>query len=246
MKLFLTSSIGGSYKENGIRLPCTLDGSNHFLNNLMKYWPMNSKCLVISSDPDNKEINDSFKDIFKEAFRISGLSCSQWEVCDRRNESRLTDDIINKYDVIILAGGHVPTQNRFFREIHLGELLKGYNGIVIGISAGSMNCANVVYAQPELDGEAIDPCYQRYLDGLNLTDISILPHYQELKDISLDGLRVVEDISLPDSKLRPFYALTDGAYIFINNDIATLNGETYYFWDGTITMVCDNEKCIQL
>lgn len=245
MKLFLTSSIGGSYKENGIRIPCALDESNQFIVNLKKHWTTNSKCLIISSDPDNEEINDSFKAIFAEAFRISDLSCSQLEVCDRRNEGRLAD-IIYDYDVILLAGGHVPTQNKFFIRIHLRGLLNKYSGIVIGISAGSMNSADVVYAQPELEGEAIDQDYQRYLDGLNLTQISILPHYQDLEGVTIDGLRIVEDISLEDSKISPFYALVDGAYIYINNDIATLYGEAYYFCDGTIAKICDTDKCIEL
>ena len=245
MKLFLTSSIGGSYLENGRRAPCALDKSNQFLNNLEKFWTKDSKCLVISSDPDNDDINDSFKAIFAEAFLISGLSCSYWEVCDKRNEDRLAE-IIYDYDVILLAGGHVPTQNKFFSRIRLGELLKGYSGIVIGISAGSMNSADVVYAQPELDGEAIDQGYKRYLDGLNLTHISILPHYQYLMDESIDGLRIVEDISLADSKIRPFYALVDGAYILVDNDVSTLYGEAYYFCDEAITKVCDTDNCIQL
>ena len=37
MKLFLTSSIRDNYEENGIRIPCTLDESNDFLNNLRRY-----------------------------------------------------------------------------------------------------------------------------------------------------------------------------------------------------------------
>ena len=245
MRLFLTSSVGGNYIENGIRFPCALDGSNQFLDNLKKYWSVNPKCLIISSDPDNQVVNDSFKVIFSEAFRMSGLFCSEWEICDRRNESILAD-IIYDYDVILLAGGHVPTQNKFFTKIHLRELLKNYNGIVIGISAGSMNSADVVYAQPELEGEAINPEYKRYLDGLNLTHISTLPHYQYIKEISIDGLRIVGDISLPDSRIRPFYALVDGAYIFIDKDEATLYGEAYYFCDGNITKVCDTDRCIQL
>lgn len=244
MRLFLTSSIGGSYIENGIRFPCALDRSNQFLDILKKYWPLNPKCLIISSDPDNQVVNDSFRAIFSEAFRMSGLSCSEWEICDRRNESILAD-IIYDYNIILLAGGHVPTQNKFFSRIHLKELLNKYSGIIIGISAGSMNSADVVYAQPELDGEAIDPSYERYLDGLGLTHISILPHYQYLKDISIDGLRIVEDISLADSKNRPFYALVDGAYIFIEHDEATLYGEAYYFCDGTITKICDTNRCIK-
>lgn len=36
MKLFLTSSISGSYIENGVRKPCPLDDSNQFVDNLKK------------------------------------------------------------------------------------------------------------------------------------------------------------------------------------------------------------------
>jgi peptidase E len=245
MKLFLTSSIGGSYMENGIRIPCALDDANQFLDLLREYWPTNSRCLILSSSPDNVELNDSFQEIFTEAFSISNLPLSKMDVCDIRNESRLID-ILYDYDVLLLAGGHVPTQNQFFNRVHLKELTKRYEGIIIGISAGTMNCADVVYAQPELDGEAIDPEYQRYLDGLHLTKINILPHFQDVKDLSVDGLRVLEDISLPDSKIRPFYALVDGAYIFVDDNRSTLFGEAYWVKDKTITKVCETDKSIQL
>lgn len=245
MKLFLTSSIGESYKENGRRFPSTLDQSNHFLEILMQYWPQNPKCLIISSDPDNEDVNDSIKSMFIESFKMSHVSLSQIDICDRRNEDTLADTIYD-YNILILSGGHVPTQNKFFNRIHLKELLKSYEGIVIGISAGTMNCADVVYAQPELDGEAIDPNYKRYLDGLDLTTINVLPHFQEIKDLTLDGLRVVEDISLEDSKIRPFYALVDGSYIFVDDNKATLYGEAYYFNDGVVTKVCDKDESIQL
>ena len=244
-KLFMTSSIGGSYIDEGVRIPCQLDESNQLLNNLKKYWPNNAKGLLVSSDPENEEINDSFRKVFLEAFRLSSLSFSEFEVCDRKYERKLIETI-GDYDVILLAGGHVPTQNAFFRRINLKNLIRDYKGIIIGISAGSMNCADTVYAQPELDGEAIDQNYQRYMEGLNLTNISILPHYQYLVDISIDGLRVVEDISLPDSKTRPFYALVDGAYIFIHDNKATVYGEAYYFCNGTITKVCDTDKYVEI
>jgi peptidase E len=245
MKLFLTSSIGGSYKENGIRIPCALDSSNNFLNLIREYLPKNSKCLLISSDPDNEEINNSFKTIYTEAFRISNLQLSKIDVCDRRNENRLASMIFD-YEVLLLAGGHVPTQNEFFNRIRLKELLNSYKGIIIGISAGTMNCADIVYAQPELDGEAINPEYKRYLDGLNLTKINILPHFQDVKDLSVDGLRVLEDISLPDSKIRPFYALVDGAFIFVNDNKSLLYGEAYCIKDGNVTKVCETNKSIQI
>jgi peptidase E len=245
MKLFLTSNIGGSDNANGIRVPCALYGENNFLNLLREYWPISSNCLIISSDPDNLEMNNSFKAEFTESFRISNFQLSKMDVCDSRNESRLAD-MIYDYDVILLAGGHVPTQNKFFNQIHLKELMKNYKGIIIGISAGTMNCADVVYAQAELDGEAIDPKYQRYLDGLHLTKINILPHFQDVKDLSVDGLRVLEDISLPDSKIRPFYALVDGAFIFVDDTRSVLYGEAYLVKDGIITKVCETDKSIQI
>lgn len=245
MKLYLTSSIGGNYIENDTRKACELDGSNHLLELLSKNWTDNYKCLILSSAPEDVDINESYRKLFLEAFSLSKLPFTSIDVCDTRNEDRIAD-ILYDYDVIILAGGHVPTQNTFFNKIHLKDLLKKYEGTVIGISAGSMNCADIVYAQPELDGEAVDPLYERYLDGLDLTQVSILPHFQYIKDISVDGLRVLEDISIPDSKIRPFYALVDGAYIFVEDNQTLIYGEAYLVQDGRISKVCDNDQMIQI
>ena len=70
-----------------------------------------------------------------------------------------------------------------------------------------MNCAETVYAQPEEEGEAVDPAYERFLPGLGLTQKMILPHYQAIRDDVLDGLCVMEDIAYPDSMGRQFYLL---------------------------------------
>jgi dipeptidase E len=75
---------------------------------------------------------------------------------------------------------------------------------------------------------------------------SILPHFQEIRDLNLDGLRVLEDISLPDSCIRPFYALVDGSYILSEDNSAYIYGEAYWVKDGTITKVCENNQSIQL
>lgn len=80
-------------------------------------------------------------------------------------------------DVILLGGGHVPTQNAFMERIGLKERLRKYEGLIIGWSAGSMNCAEIVYAAPKSEGEAIDPNYQRRISGLGLTKVNILLHF---------------------------------------------------------------------
>ena len=142
--------------------------------------------------------------------------------------------------MIILGGGHVPTQNQFFEQINLFERIKKFEGIIIGISAGTMNCADIVYAQPELDGEAIDPNYKRFLKGLNLTKFQIIPHYHSIKNKKLDGLRIIEDITYDDSIGRCFYALPNGSYIYQTQNEAYLYGEGYKIEDKILAQICEN------
>ena len=147
---------------------------------------------------------------------------------------------------MILGGGHVPTQNRFFHEIGLRELMKEYEGIVVGISAGSMNSADLVYAQPEEEGEAVDPSYRRFLTGLGLTKTMLLPHYQEVKDDVLDGMRLFADITCPDSIGKCFYTIPDGSYLFIENGHEELRGEAYRISDGMISQISSENDVVPL
>lgn len=48
----------------------------------------------------------------------------------------------------------MPTQNQFMKQLKLRERLANFHGVVLAWSAGSMNCADVVYAGPECEGEA--------------------------------------------------------------------------------------------
>lgn len=115
--------------------------------------------------------------------------------------------------------------------------MRSFDGVLVGISAGTMNSAEVVYAQPELEGEATDPNYQRFLPGLGLTKKMILPHYQMLKDEVLDGLRVMEDIAYPDSQGRRFYLLVDGSYLYIEDGREEVFGEAHLLADGKLSQI---------
>lgn len=244
MLLYLTSHIGGSYKVGMQRFPAPLMQDNGLVDSLKAHWKAPARLLFIAASPEDANRNDDICACFAAAFPTSGLPLACIHICDARNEAlarRLQD-----YDVILLSGGHVPTQNAYFEKIRLKEELVGYSGIVIGISAGTMNSASAVYAQPELPGETIDPDYRRFLSGLGLTDTMVLPHWQALRDETLDGLRILEDLTLPDSTGRTFYALCDGSYILSENGTETLYGEAYRIKDGTMTQICENGQHILL
>lgn len=183
-------------------------------------------------------------DFFRKAFLKDGFSIQCFDLIDQRY-SNFTKDDLQKYDVIVLGGGHVPTQNRFFKNIHLREKIKDFDGIIIGISAGSMNSADLVYCQPEEDGEAIDSNFQRWIEGLGLTKTNILPHYQMVKDRYLDGMRLYEDITYQDSINHPFITLVDGSYILLDHE-ETIYGESYLIVDGKIQMICHDNETIKV
>lgn len=244
MKLFMTSSPGGSVCVDGKWAAAPFDRSNGFLDRLRSVCPSGTKCLILSSDPDRTEMNDEMKGFLTKAFAQSGILVEKTDICDRRNLNAA--DRLKSYGILILSGGHVPTQNAFFQKIGLKGLLKNYEGVVIGISAGTMNCAGTVYAQPEEPGEAEDPDYQRYIPGLGLTSINVLPHFQHVWDGELDGLRMMEDICLPDSRIRPFYGLPDGSWLYRENGRTTLYGEAWLLKDGICTKVCENGKSLEV
>ena len=59
------------------------------------------------------------------------------------------------------------------------------------------------------------PGFVRFTQGLGLTDKNILPHYNQVRDNILDGMRLFEDITYPDSRGHSFYVLMDGSYILV-------------------------------
>ena len=229
MICFLTSRIDAP--ETG-----ELNPANHFIDELRIRFPDRCRALDICSNPDGWDRTDFYASLTKKMFEEAGFSFERFFTLDSRNEKR-AENLVRGSNLLILSGGHVPTQNLFFKKIRLRELLKGYSGVIIGISAGSMNSADVVYSQPEEEGEAVDPAYRRFLTGLNLTKTNLLPHYQENKDDILDGLRIYDDIACPDSMGKSFFAIPDGSYLFINDGKEELRGEAYMVKDGIISRI---------
>ena len=218
-----------------------LNSANQFVDELRRHFPNPCRALDVCSDPDDREKMDYYASVTKNMLEASGFAFERFAVLDGRNEA-LAEELVRGSNLLILSGGHVPTQNAFFARIGLRQKLQGFSGIVIGISAGSMNAAETVYAQPEEPGEAVDPAYRRYLPGLGITKTCILPHYQMVKNRLLDGKRLFEDITYPDSFRQPFLALCDGSYLLCENGKETVFGEAYCIRNGEISTIMDNYR----
>ena len=122
----------------------------------------------------------------------------------------------------------------------------GFGGVILGISAGSMNSADIVYVQPEEAGESIDPNFIRFTPGLGLCRAQILPHYNQVWDSYLDGRRLFEDIAFGDSFGNRFIVLPDGSYVLCEKGIETVYGEAHIIENGTMEKICENGKTVKL
>lgn len=245
MIVFLTSSPCDDQVPEGVDLPCILFEKNGFVEQLRQVWQPGGNCLIVAADPENTELNDQMAKTFWDAFAYHGLTLEDIAILDDRNRED-APGLVAESQIIVLAGGHVPTELEFFREIGLDRLLAAYDGIVMGISAGTMNCAEEVYVQPEEEGESFWITEEKFQPGLGLTWVNVLPHYQKVKDNILDGKRLFEDITYGDSYGRRFFALVDGSYIVVEGEHTTLFGEAYEIADGEIRQICEEEEQIEL
>ena len=225
MNLFLTSS-PYLYQHD----PATLNPANGFVDRLKATLPHRPKTLFICSDPNSHDMTKNFIQITKDAFGRAGIPLGKCTALDARN-ARWAWRLIPESEFIILMGGHVPTQNAFFQRMRLRRLIQKFDGVIMGISAGSMNSAENVYSQPEESGES-SPSFQRFLHGLGLAQINILPHYQQVKDYILDGKRLYEDVTFADSMGHTFHVFPDGTYYFQNEEEKTIYGECWRITDG--------------
>ena len=244
---FFTSSPSGPLDNS--RKVLGLDPMNHFVDNLKKYWRGTARVLMITAFPEDDAANDQMVDFFAGAIEDAELPMETFDLWDHREERKSLNRLLS-YDVILFGGGHVPTQNRFFKSFGLRNKMhiyrtKRHDGMVIGISAGTMNSADHVYAQPELDGEAADPQYKRFIRGLGLTKTNILPHYQMVKDSILDQQRLFEDITYKDSMGKRFLALPDGSYLLSVHGKETVWGEAYEIKDGVLRQISRENEVVR-
>ena len=122
MICFLTSN---PFSEDG-----ALNPANGFVDALKASLPAGAvRGLFVASSPDEPETNEYYAAEQRQRFGASGVIFDTFRILDRRTANRAAA-LVADSDFIILTGGHVPTQNRFFRRIRLRALMRSFGGTV--------------------------------------------------------------------------------------------------------------------
>ena len=139
--IFITSMILENMKDTSPKL----NNINNFVTQLKKYHRKEFDNFVyFPSNPITYDNNDFYADLYYKAFDNSNLKFKNCILVDNRNHIKI-HEIIKDADIIILGGGELPRQNTFFENLHLKQELNYYDGIIVGMSAGSMNLADIVF-----------------------------------------------------------------------------------------------------
>ena len=239
--LFLTSNMGCSVKENGKRYSTPINNTNGIVERIKEVLKKEENILFFASDPNDYEKLDIYCPLIFESFNKSGFNFKSYKIVDNRYNGNLKEDI-EYSDIIFLTGGHTPTQMKFFEEINLRELLKSYEGVVIGQSAGALNMAELVVCAPEYV-EEIDTSYT--WNGLGLTKINIEPHFVTEELTNAEDILIREEL-MKLSDLYKIYAILDGTDIYDDGITQTMYGEGYILEKRKVKKICNNKEKITL
>ena len=131
------------------------------------------------------------------------------------------DDFINANEKIFffLMGGNPYSQMETIERLDLKETIKGFNGLVIGFCAGTINLSKYSIITSDEDFKNPDT----YL-GIGREDICIEPHYTSADNDKRNG-EILEFSKKYNTKI---YCVPDESIIYFENGKKTELGKIYY------------------
>ena len=124
-------------------------------------------------------------------------------------------DYIKNADFIYFMGGYPFAQKEFIRQNKLEDVLRSYQGVVLGISAGAMNMSK--YIIMVTDGPKSNETHIE--EGLGLVDFSVFPHCAFSGDNFAPSFYIGSD--LVDSKALLQASQGKGTVYFLQNKTET-------------------------
>lgn len=200
------------------------DKVNGFYDNVIEYLKRdikdNSIVTFIASSFDEFDKNDLYYNNMLKFFSDINIRFRESYLIDDRITNEEAIKYIEKSNVVYIMGGNPKQEMKNIKRYNLTEALKYFNGIIIGVSAGSINMnKNICYVDE--NNEILE--YQ----GIGLTDYNVAPHLDFNNKVYLEEILRV-------SKIKRTIALPNESFIRIEDGNAEVVGEHYYFDNGNI------------
>lgn len=167
--------------------------------------------VYISGTPNDYDNAKYSADWFNQQFQDADIGFEKSYIIDYTVPYFLAKRWVRKADMIFLLGGNPVEQKHMCKKLGLLKLLKEYDKIMMGMSAGAMLMSKYILITPISDEY---PDFM-ILNGLNRDNLSISPHnntremeYPETLYLA-DSVYKKEDIIKVAALTEPFYLLQD-------------------------------------
>ena len=182
-----------------------------------------SFAFVASEFEKNHKKTDRYFKFFLNMFEEKGIHFKKAYVVDGRMTAGQAQAAVKAADVIWLAGGNTTAEFAYLQKYGLVEIIKNHSGVIIGMSAGSINLADTAICTSD---EYHDD--QQIYPGIGCVKISVEPHFV-LNEISDELLELSESYVM--------YGLCDESVIVCEGSDIGFYGEIYKIEKGKVEKV---------
>lgn len=182
-----------------------------------------SFAFVASEFRNFEDKTDFYFKRFLNMFEEKNIRFEEAFVVDGRMTPKEAQDAVARADVVWLSGGDTLAQFKYLREYGLCGVIRRHEGVVIGMSAGSINLARTAVCTASCGHDR-----QQIYDALGCVDISVEPNF--VRD------RVSPEL-LDLSRKYVIYGLCDDSAIICSDKGQEFFGEMYKISDGNIERV---------
>lgn len=198
---------------------CFIGGGNHKDNELgevflelSKMIKSDAKLLIIPFATDNSRY-ESWMESIKQSFSIMenvSIELLKEDLSDKEMKKSIKEN-----DILYFIGGKPERSIHVIEEKGLTSVIKDYQGLIIGYSAGSLAfCNDCIITKDKDYPETV------VIKGLGLVGFSVEVHYED----NIDGEL------FPLSNERKIYAIPNGSAIFSKNgELFKVTNDIYSF-----------------
>lgn len=166
-------------------------------------------------------------------FKEIGVNLQTVDIIDVNMEQDEIKEKMKKADIVFLMGGDTIKQYEFLCKYNLKQIIKEFDGIVIGISAGAINLETTSVCSKDLkDGINETKIY----DGIGRIKYTIEPHFD------VDNKELLSDELYPISNKLKIYGLpNDGGLRIEDNSYKIVKGKIYIIENNEVKVLLDEE-----
>ncbi len=194
-------------------------------NKLLKEYIKTGRNFVFVASEFQKiyEKTDWYCTHFLRMFSDIGITFDSVKVIDSRMSKETAQDSVRHADVLWLAGGDTPTQYAYLEAYGLIPCIREQTGVVIGMSAGSINMAKTAVCTLTCEHDEL-----KIYEAMGLVEFSVEPHF--------DIENVTEEL-LMLSERYPLYGICDDGAIICSEDKTLYIGDVFLIENGHVTRV---------